>query len=799
MLDRHGRMRPAWENLALQVTRWSLQDREALLASSKRMIDDLGTTFNVYRDVGGGGGQPYELDPIPLVIPKEDWGRVSAGLAQRLRVLEAILADLYGPQNLLREGLLPPDLVHANPAFRQNIRHIQPAGGRFLVSSGCDLIRTPEGIWTVLRDHTVVPGGLGQALENRIVSSNILPDTFESAQVARLSPFFDLERATLHALSPSRSQVPNVVFLTPGFRHPSYFEHAYKARLLGFPLVESADLTVRERRLYLKTLSGLHRIDGVLCRLEDESLDPLEFWKVAGGGVPGLVQAWRSANVALANAPGSGFATSPALLPFLPAICKAVLGEPLKLPFVETWWLGQASVRRRVLEELPRYVLLSAFRSDPLLPLRCSTLSPNSRRQWTAAIEQRPHDFVVQLDVKPSVMPSLQTRALQDRPVVWRAFTLNAPEAPYALPGGLARVGKPGEPPQLWPAHAGFTKDVWVTGEAQEAPEQLAPRVRRGLAPRHPSALEVPSRIAEQLFWVGRYSERLELVTRLLRVTLRNLSGEAGRPHEARLAACLILADGCGVALGKPEEEPTPLSSLPALTRLVHDSTIHSGLARLTRSLLVNAAAARDRLSDDTWRFFNRLESIVHTPEIPPRSSELLRTLDNLVLHLAAFSGMQAENMTRGQGWRFLETGRRLERAVGGLSLLQSAAQPATVGIPVLDPLLEICDSVMTYRRRHFSRPQWDGVIDLILFDLANPRSVAFQIDIIFSELGRFPGDHGSGLFPQITESIRSIAARFQSGSVPEESELGDLGESFETLSDLLTQHYFSHAIRRVY
>ncbi len=795
MLDRHGNMRAPWQNLATRITRWTVQEREALLAASKRMTDDLGTTFNVYRDAGGSG-QPYELDPIPLVISKEEWQRISAGLSQRMRVLEAVLADLYGPGNLMKEGLLPPDLVHSNPAFLHGVRNIPPLGGHHLVSSGCDLVRTPEGVWTVLRDHTAVPGGLGQSLENRIVSSNILPDIFEAAQVARLTPFFDLERATLHALSPSRGQVPNIVFLTPGFRHPSYFEHAYKARLLGFPLVECADLTVRERRLYLKTLSGLRRIDGVACRLDDESLDPLEFWQSSGGGVPGLLEAWRSGNVALVNAPGSGFATSPALLPFLPAICRAVLGEPLKLPFVETWWLGQTSVRRAVLDELDRYVLLPAFQSAPHLPLRCSTLSPNARRQWIAAIGERPHDFVAQLAVKPSHAPSLHSRNLQDRPVVWRAFTLNAPGAPYTLSGGLARVGKPGEPPQLWPAHAGFTKDVWVEGEARQIPEKLAPQVRRGLAPQHPSALEVPSRIAEQLFWVGRYSERVELVTRLLRSTLHSLSGEAGQSDQPLLDACLLLAKGCGVSPAPPEKNP---ASLPALTRLVHDATEDSGVARLARSLLLNAAAARDRLSDDTWRFFNRLETIVQPPPFRPKISDLLRTLDHLVLHLAAFSGMQAENMTRGQGWRFLETGRRLERALGGLALLHSASNPSPHDLPVLDPLLEICDSSMTYRRRHFSKPQWHGVLDLIFFDPTNPRSIAFQINIIRGELDGFPGDHAAGLFPAITEAVHTLAGRIEDGTAPSSEELAALGEEFEKLSDLLTQHYFSHAARRVY
>ncbi|RYD48899.1 MAG: molybdopterin oxidoreductase, partial [Verrucomicrobiaceae bacterium] len=335
MTDQRGQVRPHWQNLSVKIQRWSTEERHSIASSAARMIADLGTTFNVYSDVGGVG-QPYELDPVPLLVSPADWAQVSAGLAQRIRLIDAILTDLYGPQELLREGLVPPDLVNSSSAFHQYARGIQPAGGHFVVTTGCDLVRSSTGQWTVLRDHTGTPGGLGQVLENRNVTSSLLSDQFEALRIARLGSFFNLERQTLQSLLPSRGDMPNVVFLTPGFRHPSYFEHAYKARLLGFPLVEPADLTVRERRLFLKTLSGLRRIDVVGNRIEDDGLDPLEHWGQGGGGVPGVVEAWRTGNVAMANAPGASFASTAALMPFLPGICRKWFGEEIKLPFVET-------------------------------------------------------------------------------------------------------------------------------------------------------------------------------------------------------------------------------------------------------------------------------------------------------------------------------------------------------------------------------------------------------------------------------------------------------------------------------
>ena len=797
MLDGRGLVRPHWQALSAKILRWGAEERSSISTAAGRMIEDLGTTFNVYSDVGGAG-QPYELDPVPLLIPPADWAHVSAGLSQRIRLIDMVLADLYGPQELLREGLVPPDLVHSSPAFLQYSRGVQPLGGRFLVTSGCDLIRSPTGAWTVLRDHTgAAPGGLGQVLENRNVTSNLLPESFEAFRVARLGHFFDLERGTLQSFAPSRSQMANVVFLTPGFRHPSYFEHAYKARLLGFPLVEPADLTVRERRLFLKTLAGLRRIDGVVCRIEDDGLDPLEHGGHGRGGVPGMIESWRAGNVALVNAPGAGFASTPALMPFLPGICRKWLGEEIKLPFVETWWLSQPEIRRRVLDQLHRYILLPAFNRDPLLPVRCSTLSPSARKNWTALIEERPYDFVAQLDVTPSEAPSLESRGIRQRPIVWRAFTLNGPDGQAVLPGGLARVGKSGQPPQLWPGHAGFTKDVWVSDDAADFMAKADVKSPRAHKDRHPAASEVPSRIAEQLFWVGRYAERIEFATRLLRVTLRCLSGEAGRLQQEQLGACLSLIRGSHLI--HKEVVIHPAQTLKTLSGLIHDQAARGGIPSLTRSLLLNAAAARDRLSDDTWRFFNRLEGIVHAPAILPSAADLLRTLDTLVLHLAAFAGMEAENMTRGQGWRFLEVGRRIERAMSGLSLLRTAALQGDGETIVLDPLLETCDSVMTYRRRHFSRPRLDAVTDLIFFDRTNPRSVAFQFHIIRTEIVQFAGDPEFGMLPAIRGHLKALDLRFDNPEQPDAPELEEMFSALEVFSDMLTQHYFSHSVRRVY
>ncbi|HEY8960940.1 MAG TPA: circularly permuted type 2 ATP-grasp protein, partial [Luteolibacter sp.] len=436
MTDRSGAIRPAWSALAASLARWTPDDRAALVAGAERLLEDLGATYNVYTDAGGAG-RPFRADPLPLPIEFAEWQRVAAGLEQRGRLLEAVLADVYGPQRLLKEGLLSPDLVHANPDFLPNVRGIQPPGGRYLLATGFDLIRDPWGNWSVLRDHARVPGGLSQTLESRGVSANVLPEEFEASHVAGIVPFFGWERDALHDLTPMRHEPPLVVLLTPGFRHPAYFEHAFKARTLGIPLVEPGDLTVRERRVYLKTLSGLRRVDVVACRLDDHGIDPLEL-RGNAPGVPGLIEAWRSGNVALANAPGTGFAGSRALMPFLPGICRALLGEDLRLPFVETWWLGQAGVCDRVLGDFGNFVLFPAFGEHPELPLRISSLSTSARSKWETRVLARPYAFVAQRDLSPGTAPVLEGRSLKSRPICWRSFCLHTAQGPQTLKGGLA-------------------------------------------------------------------------------------------------------------------------------------------------------------------------------------------------------------------------------------------------------------------------------------------------------------------------------------------------------------------------
>lgn len=771
-----------------------LADRQI---AANRILEDQGATINVYSDVGAA--RPWEFDVVPMVVPPDEWAKIQVGVEQRAVVLEALLADLYGPGTLMANGILPPALVQSNPDFIPATRSVSPAADRHLGMVACDLLRGGDGQWRVMRDLTGQPAGLGQVHENRSISAALFPEEFNNAEVGLLGSFFEMERHALRALSPKRRDGTTVVVLSPGFTHPAYFEHAYKARLLGFPLVEGADLTVRERRVFLKTLEGLRPVDVILRRIPGNESDPLELWTDSFAGVAGLIEAWRSGNVAIANAPGSGLAGSPAFIPFLPGVCEALLGEELILPHVETWWLGQPDVLGKVTSQIGHFCILPVSADSGIAPVRASKLDASGKRDLLAEIRKHPHAWVAQREVIASTTPSLDGAKLVARPFVWRTFAMCGGRQAVALRGGLGRIGDARQSPVLWQESGGVTKDVWIPAPGARGGHpvtEVAASSASAQAPvRNRVATEVPSRIGEQLFWLGRYAERLESTTRMLRASLRRHIGEGFAAGHGDFDACISLIRRDGLLVALPETNAPNL--MDGLLSYGFDPEVDESLPWLLQRLRVNAAGARDRLSDDTWRLFSRFgEGFEASPRTP---SSLTRAIDTLVLHLAAFSGMQAENMTRGHGWRFLEIGRRAERCLFMAALLESASNAGPHQRPILDAVLEIGDSTMTYRRRHLSAPRWEPVIELLVHDAGNPRSIARQIHVLKKETLRLPGDAAMGYLP----ALRDLTAEMERMSDDGESKSGAIFpaviDAIGVYSDRLTEHYFSHASRRVF
>ncbi|WP_053148335.1 circularly permuted type 2 ATP-grasp protein [Pseudomonas sp. P97.38] len=737
LLDDSGAVRPHWRRLLDQLQRSTpaqLIQRQALLA---RQIQENGVTYNVYADPKGAD-RPWELDLLPHVIDAQEWKHLSAGIAQRGRLLNAVLADLYGPQRLISEGLLPAELVFGHNNFLWPCQGIAQPGANFLHLYAVDLARTPDGRWWVTADRTQAPSGAGYALENRMIVSRAFPELYRDLKVRHLSGFFRTLQETLARQAPSDGEPPLVVLLTPGRFNESYFEHLYLARQLGYPLVEGSDLTVRDATVYLKTLSGLRRVHAIMRRLDDDFCDPLELRTDSALGVPGLLEAVRQGRVLVANALGSGVLESPGLLGFLPQINQYLFGEALLLPSIATWWCGEPPVLAQALEKLPELLIKPAFPSQSFNPVFGRDLSEQQRSQLAARMQARPYAYVAQELAQLSQAPVWQAEdgQIQPRAIGMRVYAVAGKDDYRVLSGGLTRVAAEADAEVVSMQRGGASKDTWVLAEQAPGGEQWAAQRTVGvhdLVRRDPY---LPSRVVENLFWFGRYCERCDDSARLLRIMLaRYVDGDDPQALQS------------AVALGEslmllPDEGQLPERLLAALLGEDWSFSLRSNLQRLQWA----ASQVRGKLSRENWQALVELQrEAMELDTAEPDFGELLDFLNRLVMSLAALSGFALDDMTRDEGWRFLMIGRRLER----LQFLSSSLAAFLRGEAVFDQaglewLLELGNSSITYRSRYLAVAQLIPVLDLLLLDEQNPHAVLFQLKLVARTLKRLNDDFGA-------------------------------------------------------
>src|SRR5580692_948402 len=527
MCAESGVLRPHWDRYMGSLSSLGAKEMARRWQTARQRIRENGVTYNVYGDPLGMD-RPWSLDSIPLLIPPQEWSALEAGLIQRARLLNAILADIYGPQQLLRGGHLPPALVFANPGFWRPSHGMPAAVQPYLHLLAVDLARSPDGQWWVLSDRTQAPSGAGYALENRTVLAETFPDLFREFQVERLASFFHSFRDTLLNLSPSRRDNPRVVLLTPGPFNETYFEHSYLARYLGFTLVQGEDLTVRDSRVFLQTLDGLKPVDVILRRVDDSFCDPIELRADSFLGVAGLVEAVRAGNVVVANALGSGLIESSAFMPFLPRLSQRLLGERLKLPSVATWWCGQPRPLQYVIDNLDYLVIKPAFPAHGLEPVFGGKLTGDERSRMIKRLRERPYEFAGKELLDLSTVPVWSQNTLTPRRVVLRVFLAASGDSWVAMPGGLARVSPALDTPVVSMQRGGGSKDTWVLSDGPvdiftlQRPRGQMLELNRG------EVTDLPSRAADHLFWLGRYAERSEHLARVLRCILVRLTGEFG-------------------------------------------------------------------------------------------------------------------------------------------------------------------------------------------------------------------------------------------------------------------------------
>jgi len=732
MLDATRAFRPGWQRFASGLDGLGATGLASRADQLRRLLRENGVTYNVY-GAPQGPDRPWELDPLPLLFGRQEWQALAEGLVQRAMLLDRIAADVYGPQKLLRSGLLPPELVFGHTGFLLPCHGLKPPQDRFLHLYAAHLARAADGGWLVLADRTQGPSGAAYAVENRIVISRTLPDEFHNLYVERLASFFMQLRESLWSLSPRPVDNPRVVLLSPGPRSNTYFEDSYLARYLGFTLVEGGDLTVRGTNVFLKTLGGLLPVDVILRRVADEDCDPLELKPDVWHGVPGLVQAVRSGQVTVANALGSGWLEAPGLMAFLPTVCQHLLGEPLRLPSVPTWWCGRREDLQYVEAEFDRLVIRPSMQHRAAKPIVCAELSAEQRAELLARIHDKPENYVAQTQVARSSAPVWTGGSLQPWHVGLRAFAVSTSDGYSVMPGGLSRVSS--SPSALGESTAAGqgSKDVWVLADEPVAPVTLLTRAAPAVELQR-TGNDLPSRVAENVYWLGRHVERAEGAVRHLRSIVVRLTSELEideRPELWLLLQSLVFPGEKWAAVESPAVGAAWESMRGESLRFVFDAKVVGSLAYTLQAVKRLASTLRDRLSIDTWRIINQLDLAVlfPWPTEKARLGEILLLLNQLLSTLVAISGLAGENMTRGPSWRFLEVGRRIERASNMMRLLRRTLVLPFDDLPsLLEVLLEIGDSTMTYRNRYLTSLQLSPTLDLLVMDDTNPRAVAFQI-----------------------------------------------------------------------
>jgi uncharacterized circularly permuted ATP-grasp superfamily protein/uncharacterized alpha-E superfamily protein len=799
MLTGKGEIRAHWKPLVEALNQIGPAGLAERWQEGRRVIHDNGVTYNVYGDPQSTE-RPWPLDPLPFLMERSEWAKIELAISQRALLLNAVLKDLYGPQKLLKERRIPAELILGHPGFLRPCAGVTPPGDIWLHSYSADIARSPDGNWWVLADRTQAPSGSGYALENRLVSLRVLPDVFRAGNVQRLAPFFQAYKDTLRALAPKREN-PRIVLLTPGPFNETWFEHAFLARYLGFTLVEGGDLTVRNNNVYMKTLGGLLPVDVIVRRQDDTFCDPLELRGDSMLGLPGLVQAVWSGNVAIANALGSGLIESSGLSAFLPALSRHILGEELRMPNIATWWCGDEAARRQVEARLEHLVIKPATPANSFEPIFGARLGKKQRALLMEKIKANPSAYVAQEQVSLSSVPVAQDGQLAARHLVLRVFA-TASGAGYAvMPGGLTRITSSLDSLVVSMQHGGGSKDTWVLADAPDAAFSLLRRAS-GPLPVSRATFDLPSRVADNLYWLGRYVERFETAIRAVRVVLPRLYLDPDPSTAAALSACQNILAGGGWVKAAEGERITEAEVLAAIT----DGTVRTSLRSSAREIRRVARLLRDRISTDAWRVLKQLEK-QFTGELPPealRNSRAQELLDNAVISLSAFSGLATENMTRGHGWRFLDMGRRLERTVQTVQMVRRGLgfenDPTD---SELGTILEIADSTLTYRSRYLNSMQMDLVLDLLLLDEGNPRSAAYQLSKLRKHVDRLPESHPSSGTPREARLALKLLTSVQLAETEDLENLEALDEltarmeaDLGLLSDTISRVYFTHQVR---
>lgn len=802
--DENGAIRPIWKNFFHDIGASGLQGLNDCTETVNQLIEQNGITYNVYADMQLS--RPWSLNAMPMLIEPKEWSHISRGLAQRAHLLNAILQDVYSDRTLFKGNYLPSALVLGNPGFLHAMHGVKPLNGVYLHAVAFDIARGPDGQWWVIGQRTQSPSGLGYILENRLITSRLYPDTYRTMQVQHIGASY---RRLLDSLESAASAiadgVPRFALLTPGPFNETYFEHAYLARYLGIPLVQGADLTVRDNKVYLKTLQGLQRIHGLLRRLDDDFCDPVELRADSALGTPGLLQAVRAGQVVMANALGTSFLESPAIQGFLPAISEHLLGSPLEMPSLNGWWCGEPAAWQNVSPILHTQVIKPTFVPRTLAqhfdPAIGSLLSTDQLESWRQRINAQPAIYTTQAYLPFSQVPTWSNGEIIPRTAMLRFYAIAGADGTWqVMPGGMTRVASL-DPHIVSMRSGGSTLDTWVVSQDHVDTYSMLPnRIAR---PRWQAENElVSSRSAENLFWMGRYTERLENTIRVARESLVLLSTNQQDTQPVLGEAMSELATVMGLV---PPQTPS-IASLPLVFGDALVSQINTrgayGIFDTVDALENAIRSVRDRLPPEHVEIPARIKgkllqrtNVAQSHDVlgTRRSVNAIQMLDDVEIYLAALVGYQSDRMTRDLGWHVLMIGRYVERLSTMSNILNTFFHHEAVKTSRgFDSLLVLFDSVITFRSRFQRQQDNAALLDLLVVDKTNPRAINCIVEQLNAELMHLPSH------AQIPDKLNLIPT-----SASDEQSLLAYAISMRhisnQISEQITRRFFVHAEERFF
>lgn len=738
----HGQVRKHWQYLLDSLHELGAAALDERQKKVRRILRDDGATYKIYDEPDAN--QTWQLNPIPLLIDSEEWSLTESALVERAELFNLLLQDIYGERKLIAQGIIPPELLFSHNGFLRSCNQLKLPGNHQVILHGVDLVRGPDARMIVMADRTQAPSGAGYALENRTVMNRVFPSLFRDSHVHRLSLFFARLRQKMHELNPNGG-VARVVVLTPGAYNETYFEHAYLANYLGFQLVQGSDLSVRNGYVWMKALDGLKRVDVILRRVDDVYCDPVELKGNSRLGVPGLLDVARMGNVAIANPLGSGVLENPALLRYLPQISQALLGRDLAMPSVKTWWCGNADDLEYVCANLSRLIIKPTYRKPGLYEVYGAELDDTKLQAWQNRLRKNPYQFAAQEYIQSAKSPTWHQGKIQQRATILRTFAV-ASETSYAiLPGGLTRVNLDPDKKIISNQSGSVSKDTWVI--ASEPEKKMSLRAATAMVAQENSS-ELPSRVVENLFWMGRYAERAEFALRLLRTVFIQINKTETLPD---VVCRTLLTATTHITSTFPgfsnQDEALYQNPEPEMISIIVDQHRNGSVANNLIAMIKSAEQVKEQLSSDTQRVINNigdeLDELKRTLT-PGALSAPEEALARLVTSLLALAGLINESMIRGNGWHFIEMGRRIERALQVITCLRSLLTPKLDDLEqeiLVESALQCGEVLIPYRRHYQSGINIAHGLEMLMLNTSNPRSLIYQLEQLSAHFTDFSGN----------------------------------------------------------